>query len=44
VETARDLVDFANGEGGQDNITAVILSYPPAVLADQYVLEDQSRE
>ena len=44
VQTARDLVDFANGEGGQDNITAVILSYPPAVLADQYVLEDQSRE
>jgi len=30
LDTARDLVAFALDQGGHDNITAVVLTYPPA--------------
>jgi serine/threonine protein phosphatase PrpC len=29
LDTARDLVTFAVEQGGHDNITAIVLPYPP---------------
>jgi len=35
LDTARDLVSFALDQGGHDNITAVVLTYPPASPAEE---------
>jgi len=42
LETARDLVAFALDAGGHDNITAVVLTYPPRVTHPPHV-EEESR-
>ncbi len=34
LDTARDLVAFALDQGGHDNITAVVLTYPPGAEED----------
>ena len=34
MDTARDLVAFALDQGGHDNITAVVMSYPPRAEED----------
>ncbi len=34
LDTARDLVAFALDQGGHDNITAIVLTYPPQVEED----------
>ena len=36
MDTARDLVAFALDQGGHDNITAVVMSYPPRAEEDEH--------